>query len=202
MKYFSYLKIPAWKLCSSFDTRNDRWLQNTDQCILSFFSNLSTMAQTRSAAVSFVCKFTSFVVEMRGQRVSQTCSNKLSPLVLISLCVYVCLCKSVFTLFTSKNVTWFALFHLSSACVYSVFCFGCFLTLSLWVRKRALCSIPACKLRLVHSFANLFPLWRCSDKTEQRTVTCRARRTAEFLFLWPLHFFFSTNSNKGDFSTL
>lgn len=130
MKYFSYLKIPAWKLCSSFDTRNDRWLQNTDQCILSFFSNLSTMAQTRSAAVSFVCKFTRFVVEMRGQRVSQTCSNKLSPLVLISLCVYVCLCKSVFTLFTSKNVTWFALFHFCSACVYSVFCFGCFLTLS------------------------------------------------------------------------
>ena len=67
------------------------------------------------------------------------------------VCVYVCLCKSVFTLFTSKNVSWFALFHFCSACVYSVFCFGCCLTLSFWVRKRVLC-IPACKLRLVHSF--------------------------------------------------
>ena len=46
-----------------------------------------------------------------------------------------------------------------------------------------------------------FPLWRCSDKTERQRVTCLARRTAEFHFLWPLHFLFSAN-NSGDFSTL
>ena len=160
------------------------------------------MAQTRSAAVSFVCKFTRFVVEMRGQRVSQTCSNKLSPLVLISLCVYMFVYVRVCSHYSHLKMFRDSLYFTFVLHAFTVFFVLVAVSLSVSECGSVCCAYRLASYGLSTHSANLFPLWRCSDKTEQRTVTCRARRTAEFLFLWPLHFFFSTNSNKGDFSTL
>ena len=167
MKYFSYLKIPAWKSCEFFDPRNE-WPMTAKywpvQYIILFqfeHDGANTVCSgefcLQMTVLLWKCVDSMHNRSVRHARTSLTLPCFGSVNYCLDLLAYITLPDS-----HVKNVTYFVfvLLEVCSEFIYWCICSKSWL-LSEWGKQ------ARDKLRLVCSFQNLFPLWRCSDKTEQ-----------------------------------